>query len=196
LGDSGEALAFLRTWGLLLLHDRRFPSLSRQIAGEAIAGSWWGHARGRDIFRAMRTLADDPDVALVKLLSGKVTFVHRRLWPWLMAVGMAREPWQTERLSDAAGALLRRLDDGQPLDASGPAVRELETRLLAASEEVHGATGAHKMRLLGWKAFGEARRQPMPGAGAAEARARLAALVEEMNARFEAGASLPWTGRA
>jgi hypothetical protein len=189
------AHALLDRWGLLLLHDRSLPSLSAQIAGEPIRGSWWSHPKGREIFRAMGELADDPDVALVKLVSAKVTFVHRRLWPTVMAAGMAREPWQMDGLSAAARTLLGRIDEDGETEASGPPAREIETRLLAASREVHTGSGAHRMRLMRWDAFAEARRQPLPAGGAEDTRSELDALIGRMNAEYGAAAGLPWTGR-
>lgn len=60
------------------------PNLAEWIAGEPIRGSWWGHARGRDIFRALSAVAESPDVLAFRLVQGKITFVHRRLWPALV----------------------------------------------------------------------------------------------------------------
>ena len=158
-------------------------------------GSWWGHPKGRDIFRAQQRLADHPDVAALKLLSGKVTFVHRRLWPAVIAVGTAREPWQLERLPKDAAALLARLDADGEASASGKAARELERRLLAVGREVHSESGAHRLELQTWPAFGEARGVPLPHLSAEAARAELEAVVGRMNAAFGAAATLPWAGR-
>jgi hypothetical protein len=44
------------------------------------------------------------------LISGKITFVHRKLWQKLVAVGSAREGWQIDKLSPSAKLLLRQLD--------------------------------------------------------------------------------------
>ena len=57
------------------------PSLTELVVGEPIRGSWWGHPAGDEIFRATRALRDSPDVLVARLVNGKVTFVHRRLWP-------------------------------------------------------------------------------------------------------------------
>jgi hypothetical protein len=59
---------------------RLFPSLVEQIAGEPIAGSWWGHAKGREIYRALVIVYASPDVVATKLVDDKVTLIHRRLW--------------------------------------------------------------------------------------------------------------------
>jgi hypothetical protein len=60
------------------------PSLAEAIAGGPIRGSWWGHPKGHEIFRAAEAVSDHPDVLVCKLVEGKVTYVHRRLWPALV----------------------------------------------------------------------------------------------------------------
>jgi hypothetical protein len=44
-------------------------------------GSWWGHAKGHEIFWLTRAVRDSSDVLVCRLVAGKVTYVHRRLWP-------------------------------------------------------------------------------------------------------------------
>src|SRR5205814_4093274 len=61
------------------------PSVAEEIAGARIKGSWWAHRQGKAIFRALSEIGDSPDIAAFKLIDGKVTFVHRRLWPALVA---------------------------------------------------------------------------------------------------------------
>jgi hypothetical protein len=56
-------------------------NLSEAIAGEPIRGSWWGHRKGRASFRATRTLRDCDQVLVRLLVGGRITYVHRRLWP-------------------------------------------------------------------------------------------------------------------
>ncbi len=60
------------------------PSLAEAVAGGPIRGSWWGHARGREIFAVTRAVRDCPDVLVCRLVDGKITYVHRRLWPALV----------------------------------------------------------------------------------------------------------------
>jgi hypothetical protein len=60
-----------------------FPSLVDFIAGEKIKGSWWGHEKGREIFRALTAVYESKDVVAAKLVDGKLTIVHRRMWPAL-----------------------------------------------------------------------------------------------------------------
>jgi hypothetical protein len=78
-------VAFVEKHGVVLASARGpVPSLAEAITGGPIRGSWWGHARGREIFAALETIADSPDVRCFPLVDGKLTFVHRRLWPALV----------------------------------------------------------------------------------------------------------------
>jgi hypothetical protein len=80
-----DARAFVRDHGVVLASARGpVPSLAEAVAGEPIRGSWWAHPRSHEIFAALASLDDDADVACCKLVDGKVTFVHRRLWPALV----------------------------------------------------------------------------------------------------------------
>jgi hypothetical protein len=79
---TDEALAFVELHGIVLESARGpKPSLAEAVAGEPIRGSWWGHRAGRDIFAATRAVRDSPDVLVCRLLDGKVTYIHCRLWP-------------------------------------------------------------------------------------------------------------------
>jgi hypothetical protein len=69
----------VREHGLLLESDRKLQSVSGLVLGTSIKGSWWGHPKGRAIWRITEQLADHPDLMVLKLVGGKVTYVHRRL---------------------------------------------------------------------------------------------------------------------
>ena len=82
-----QALAFVRKHGIVLQAARGpVPSFAEFVAGEPIRGSWWGHPRGGDIFRLAEAVMDSGEVLVCKLVDGKVTYVHRRLWPALVRV--------------------------------------------------------------------------------------------------------------
>jgi hypothetical protein len=142
--------AAIRKHSLLLLQDKTVLNAVTIITGERVAGSWWSHPRSNEIFRIVDEVKDSRDIVLAKLVGGKVTFIHRRLWPALFAVGGAREPWQTRGLSRAATTLLRRIEAEGSVQASGAAVKELESRLLVRSEEVHTESGKHATMLRLW----------------------------------------------
>ena len=83
--SPSEALAFVERHGVVLQAARGpVPSLAEAIAGGPIRGSWWGHPKGREIFRLASAVSDSADVLVCRLVDGKVTYVHRRLWPALV----------------------------------------------------------------------------------------------------------------
>jgi len=80
-----KALAFVKREGIVLQAARgRVPNLAEFVAGAPIRGSWWGHPKGKAIFDAANFVEDSGDVLVCRLVDGKVTFVHRRLWPALV----------------------------------------------------------------------------------------------------------------
>ena len=105
-----RAFTALKKYGLLLLNDPALPSLCRLVAGARVRGSWWAHPGAQEIFKVYDALEDHPDVLLLKLISRKVTYVHRQLWPQIVAIGRARELWQAKDLSTAARKLLAGVD--------------------------------------------------------------------------------------
>jgi hypothetical protein len=171
------ALGLLENVGFLMLADAHLPSVASLVAGGPVRGSWWGHPSGHAIFATSEALADHPDVATAKVVSGKVTYVHRRLWPALLAVATAREPWQLRGLSPSARALLARVDrhgtvrtDETPGRSLGDAARELEARLLVHGESIHTERGAHAKVVESWKAWAKRARAPSKALPAARAK--------------------------
>lgn len=82
-----DPMATLVEYGMLLESARGpLPSVAEMVAGEPIRGNWWGHRRSKAIFEAINRLADSPDVVRTRLVNGKVTLVHRRVWPALVRV--------------------------------------------------------------------------------------------------------------
>ena len=157
----------LRRIGLMPVTDSVVPSLVSIITGAPISGSWWGHPAGHLIYGVSEALESDPDVLVLRLWRGKLTFVHRRLWPALTRVGTARTSWQMSGLSAVARQLLIRVDRERTLrsdhlppdfteDSQGfrPALRDLELRLLVLTRSVHTSTGAHALEAESWKAWG------------------------------------------
>ena len=83
--NQKEALAFVERHGIVLQSARGpVPNLAEAIAGGPIRGSWWGHPKGKEIFRAAEAICESPNVLVCKLIGGKITYVHRRLWPALI----------------------------------------------------------------------------------------------------------------
>ena len=82
---SRQALALIREHGVVLeAAQGPVPSLAELVAGEPVRGSWWSHPKSHEIFAVTRAIRDSDDVLVCRLVKGKVTFVHRRLWPALV----------------------------------------------------------------------------------------------------------------
>jgi hypothetical protein len=203
-GDFKTILATLRRLGLLLETDVRLPSVASLIAGEPIKGSWWSHEAGQRIFATLCQLADHPDVMFTKLVSGKVTLVHRKLWPEILSIGNARAPWQIKDLSKSARTLLKMIDETGSLRTDqliwpksatvkpGVAARELEKKLLIHAGEFHTETGAHAKLLETWKTWAQRSDYPVGVRRAETAMQKLEERVAKLNQQFEAKARLPW----
>jgi hypothetical protein len=94
-----QALKLLEREGAMLQAGRGpLPSLTEAIAGERIRGSWWGHPKGKLIFIVLSELQESPEVAACKLVQGKITLIHRRLWPALLAVAGTRLNHKLDRV--------------------------------------------------------------------------------------------------
>jgi hypothetical protein len=77
-----DAVAAVRRHGVLLQSAKGpVPNLASLVAGEPIQGSWWGHPRNHEIFRAINQARESSVVVATHLVGGKVTLIHRRLWP-------------------------------------------------------------------------------------------------------------------
>jgi hypothetical protein len=177
----------LRQHGLLPLQDKRWPSLVSVFTGERVAGSWWGHARSHDIFHCLKTLSGSQAVT-AHVVSRKITFVHPKLWPALLAIGMTRAPWQMSGLSRGARRKLTLVEKHGRLVTSGAATRELQLRLLVVAQEFHSTAGRHELRLESWRSWAT-RMQVKPLKSVDEARQLLGSAATSLGADADA---LPW----
>jgi hypothetical protein len=154
-------LAHLRRHGLLMKADALLPSVTTIVAGEPVKASWWAHPLAHTIFFALRDLANHRDVLLLKLVAGKDTFVHRRLWPEVAAIALANEPWRMRRLDPDAMELLDRVNASGSIDCEGQAARLLESRLLVHGIQFHSHEGHHRKRLETWQNWAARAGQPL-----------------------------------
>jgi hypothetical protein len=195
----------LERFGILLLSDPQLPCITTLVAGRPIRGSWWGHPKGDDVFRVASWIDEHPDVAVTKLMSGKVTFIHRKLWPSLLAVAMTREPWQLKGLSRKGKNLLQIVDYEEEIQAHQlptstkvsssewcGATRELENRLLIYAEELHSESGAHVKRLESWRHWAKRKKMKSMKMKIEDAKQQLSEITIDLNNRLNAKARLPW----
>ncbi len=77
-----QAMDFIRYHGVVLQSAKGLePSLVVRIVGGPIHGSWWGHPMGRVIYALANKIEKSKAVLVCTLASGKITYIHRRLWP-------------------------------------------------------------------------------------------------------------------
>src|SRR5688572_21001907 len=94
---GNQALAFVREHGVVLASAKGpVPNIVEAITQEPVKGSWWGHPKGREIFRVFQQLHASQEILVCRLVDGKVTFIHRRLWPALVRVA---EHFPAQRIS-------------------------------------------------------------------------------------------------
>ena len=80
---SQQALKFIEHHGVVLESARHstVPNLADAVLGPNRRGSWWGHPHGKALFGLTRRVRSSANVLVCHLIGGKVTYVHRRLWP-------------------------------------------------------------------------------------------------------------------
>jgi hypothetical protein len=186
---SDAILAHLAAHGVLLIQDKKLPSVVSMVAGGPISGSWWGHAQNHQIYDILTEVEAHPDVVVVTLVDGKKTLVHRKLWSALYSVAVSREQWQTQGLSRAGLELLARLDQEHRVQAErrdqSTAAKELELRLLAFGHGEHTPAGHHARVVTSWRHWRQ-------GRSITEMQVAAAKLTLEQAATTLGGGSLPW----
>ena len=94
-----NALAFIEINGVVLVSAKGAAArLIDVIAGEDIVGNWWSHPHANAIYNTLWQVQASDQVLVCKLVDGKVTLVHRRLWPALARLATRFEPQQIARV--------------------------------------------------------------------------------------------------
>ncbi len=206
-----KAVDCLRKNRILLESDPKLPSVVGMVAGKSIQGSWWGHPLSHTIWAVVRRLNSHRDVLVTKLVSGKVTFVDRSIWADVIAVGASRQQWQMTSLSSHARFLLKLLDEQRQIRTdeikwpsrlnlrrskktltAGDATRELETKILVQSKEVHTKSGAHAKRLRTWEEWRRRVKFHHELVPPEEGMTKLEELLSSLNRKYHANGKLPW----
>jgi len=190
----------------------KLPSVSTIITGSPLHSSWWSHPLAHAIFQVNGELEDHRDVLVTKLIAGKVTFVHKRLWAEILAIGTARERWQTDALSGSALALLKMIESTGSLQTDqlslrgsgkgstslkpGDTARELERKLLVHAAEIHTDSGAHAKLLESWEHWARRISFTSTFISVDDAKKKMEARLVRLNEQYNATARLPWMKRA
>jgi hypothetical protein len=94
-----QAIAFVQKHGIVLESaNGPVPTLVQAIVGGKISGSWWAHPRGKEIFVLTRAVRESEQILVCRLIAGKVTLVHRRIWPALVRCAECFRPEQISQL--------------------------------------------------------------------------------------------------
>ena len=99
--SAREALAFVREHGVVLASAKGpAPRLTEAILGAPIKGSWWAHPQSRRIYRVLEEVSGSEEILVCRLVEGKVTLVHRRLWPALVRLAARFEQERLAKVRD------------------------------------------------------------------------------------------------
>jgi hypothetical protein len=178
----------LLKYGLLLQQDKSLPNVVSIVTGESLKMSWWSHPLAGKIFEVLGQLSGNPDVIATKMVGGKVTFVHRRIWPEVLAVSRSMEEWQFDGLSQKELDLYREIEAGELAEARGASAKKLEQRLLIRSWQEHVESGEHRTKVESWTEW--AKREGVASkTSVRDAKASLEKVVQEFGGGREL---LPW----
>lgn len=141
-----EALAFVKRHGVVLQAARGpVPSFAEAVAGGPIRGNWWGHPKGKEIFRLSAEICESPNVLVCKLIDGKVTYVHRRLWPALVKLASRYRKEQLARVwnEHTASGAHRSRRESFPAWVPADVVRQAATLSEAKAEAILARAHIH-----------------------------------------------------
>lgn len=198
-----EIYQALERQGVLLLSDPKLPSLVSLVAGEPVTGSWWGHPKGPMIYAMAEELEHEESVMTTKLVSGKTTFVHKRLWSYIVCVGSAKAVWQVRHLSGAAVGFFDLLSKSGSLSINslgalpdgskpGKACDELEKKLLIFAAQPDSEEGSHAKHVETWEHWCRRNSFKPTTQSVDDAMAELEGVLYELNTKYGALAKLPW----
>lgn len=165
---AAAALEFVETHGVVLVAARGpVPRLVEAIAGEPIKGSWWAHPRSHRIFTVLQALEETGELLLCRLIEGKVTAVHCRLWPALVRLAHRFTPQQLAQIKQehtASGKHVNRIVDfprwvPASVRAAAGALSEAEAERVLSAVFAHGPPRTAAKRTIRTRARAAASRK-------------------------------------
>ena len=143
--SAAQALAFVERHGVVCEAARRgaISPLVDAVAGEPVRGNWWSHARSREIFAATRTVRDSADVLVCRLVDGKITFVHRRLWAAMVRLVDRIDMSRLARLREVHSASGKHIVEEVPFPQWVPRSVAFEAKGLSEMEALAALGDAH-----------------------------------------------------
>lgn len=132
-----DLLPVLAEHGMLLESARGpIPNGAELAAGEPIRGSWWAHPAAHQIYDVLNGMRDSPDVVRLRLINGKITLVHRRVWPALARLEGCFPPEALARVDEVHTASGRHRATSVPFAEWLPAAERRAGEALGRDEAV------------------------------------------------------------
>ncbi len=132
-----QAFAFVEKNGVVLVSAKGpVPRLTEAIAGEPIKGSWWGHPKGHEIWAILEAVTESEDVLVCRLVKGKITLVHRRLWPALVRLAHRFPPDQIAKVRQEHTASGRHVNTEIPFPRWVPADVTKQAKSISEEEAI------------------------------------------------------------
>jgi hypothetical protein len=191
--------------GLLMRHDAELPSFTALATGAPIAGSWWADPRCHEIYDLLQEFAAGAGTLSAKIINGKITYVHARLWPALLTIAQNPAPERLRNLSRPGRLLRERVHSQTSVRADelrksgfattaeiGKAIRELELKLLVHTDAIHTESGAHAKVLTTWAAWASERDVATAKMSFPAATTELGRAVAALCAHSRRKPKLPW----
>jgi len=101
MSAEAAALAFVEAHGVVLASAKGpVPRLIDAIAGESISGNWWVHPKANAIYSVLAKVSESEQVLVCRLVNGKITLIHRRLWPALVRLAERFAPEQIAQVKE------------------------------------------------------------------------------------------------
>jgi hypothetical protein len=146
---------------ILLLQDKVFPSIVTELIGKKIVGSWWGHPLANPIYNGLMWLEHNQPILIVKLIDGKVTYLHESLTPDLFSIVKEPQAWQLNKLKDDELKLFKYIAKKKRITSDDESLKKLvvnpkksltvlEKKLLVFSAEEHTESGKHMKKYMTW----------------------------------------------
>ena len=126
-----RALVFVEKHGVILVSAKgSAPCLTEAIIGEPIKGSWWAHPKSRQIYAIVEAVCNAEEVLVCRLINGKLTLIHRRLWPALVRVAGRFAPSQLAQVRQEHTASGRHVNHEVPFPQWVPGEVAMEANVL------------------------------------------------------------------
>jgi len=134
---AAKALAFVKEHGVVLVSAKGpVPRLTEAIAGEPIKGSWWSHSKSHQIFAILEVVTESEDVLVCRLVKGKITLVHRRLWPALVRLAERFPPDQVAKVRQEHTASGRHVNKEVPFPRWVPAEVKKQAKSISEADAI------------------------------------------------------------